>query len=116
MRRIPWEGDLPALERHLDAVCAQLDASDAIEQYRLGGDLGTTALHFEIVVVAETDQQADDTARGAIADAIRIAGGAHEGLLTLKEESLARSNVNAWSGLRTPRWQLRTAKLTRTEG
>ncbi|HEX9854797.1 MAG TPA: hypothetical protein VGC47_05760 [Acidimicrobiia bacterium] len=112
-RRIPWGEELDALERHLDTVCARLDSAPGIEQYRLGGDLSSAALHFEVVLVAESEEQADTKARSILGEAIRGAGGAHEGLLNLRAESRAKSNVNAWSGLRTPHWQLRSAKVTR---
>lgn len=110
-RRMTWEGDFPALERHLDEVCEQLDGNNAIEQYRLGGDMSNALLHLEVIVVAESPDDAESMARAEVSDAINEAGAAHEGLLTLREESQAKAKVNAWAGLRTPKWQSRTVKV-----
>lgn len=111
MRRISWEGDFPTLERHLDRVCEQLETDDAIVQYRLGGDMATTVLHLEVIVVAESAADAESLARTHVSAAINAAGAAHEHLLTFREESRAKARVNAWAGLRTPKWQTRTVKV-----
>ena len=47
-----------------------------------------------------------------VGESIRHAGAMHEGLLSLREESEAKINANAWFGLRTPRWQHRRVELS----
>jgi hypothetical protein len=111
LRRIAWEGEREALRDHLDAVCDHLDASAEVVEWKLVGDLEEQTLSLEMVVDAATPSAAEAGARAVAGEAIRNAGALHEGLLSLREESEARINANAWYGLRTPRWQPRRIEL-----
>ena len=112
-RRIAWDGELDEFRRHLDAVCEALEADPAVEEYGVRARLEAEMISLELVVSAASQQEADAIGRDAMARAIQEAGGFHEGLLSLKEESLAKSKLNAWAGLRTPRWQHRKAGATK---
>ena len=111
LRRIAWEGELDQLRAHLDAVSDSLDASAEVIEWTIVGDLDEASLELQLVVDAADAAEAEALARSAVGSAIRDAGAMHEGLLSLKEESEAKINANAWYGLRTPRWQPRKVNL-----
>ncbi len=111
LRRIAWKGELDQLRAHLDAVSDSLDASAEVIEWTIVGDLDQASLELQLVVDGADEAEAEALARSAVGIAIRDAGAMHEGLLSLKEESEAKINANAWYGLRTPRWQPRKVNL-----
>ncbi len=113
LRRIAWDGELDQLRAHVDAVCEHLEERPEIIEWNLTGDLTAATLEVELVVDAPNSDDAEAAARGVLGASIRRAGAMHEGLLSLREESQARINANAWYGLRTPRWQPRRFQLSK---
>ena len=112
-RRIAWDEDLTELRAHLDAVCDSLDASAEVVEWNLVGDLDQQMLELQLVVDAPEADEAERMSRLVVGEAIRSAGAMHEGLLSLREESEAKINANAWYGLRTPRWEPRRVELSK---
>jgi predicted ATP-grasp superfamily ATP-dependent carboligase len=112
-RRISWDGELDEFRSHLDIVCEVLETDETVVEYSVTAHLAATSIELELVVRALSQEDAEAVASDSVAKAIREAGGFHEGLLSLKEESQAKSKLNAWAGLRTPRWQHRKAGVTK---
>lgn len=113
LRRIAWDGELDELRTHLDSVCDALDENAEVIEWNLVGDLDQANLELQLVVDASDADAAETLARSAVGEAIRLSGAMHEGLLSLREESEAKINANAWYGLRTPRWQQRRVLLSK---
>jgi hypothetical protein len=112
-RRVGWEGEQEHLTAHLQSVVAHLGEHDAVEGVQPVVDLATGTLDLVVVVAADGAAAAERLARTALARSIEEAGAVHHGLLSLKEESLARPKLNAWAGLRTPQWRHRRLDTAR---
>lgn len=106
-RRISWEGEIEEFRKHLDDVCEALEQDEHVREYGVKARMDEAALDLEVVVPATSQEDAEAVACDVVGKAIRESGGFHIGLLPLKEESQAKSKLNAWAGLRTPRWQQR---------
>lgn len=120
-RRLPWEtaeGPGDSVAAHLAAAVAALGADAEVERVEVDDDLDRVMVR---VVVAVDDlgertwdrstprvlPAAEDRARHLLSDAIRRAGGLHEGLLAVTEEARLPPRSSPWAGLRTPHWYLR---------
>jgi hypothetical protein len=112
-RRIEWDAELGEFRDHLDEVCESLENDADVIEYGVRAQLEHASIDLEVVVSGLSQEDAEAKARDIVARAIRDSGGFHHGLLSLKEESQAKSKLNAWAGLRTPRWQHRRVDATK---
>jgi hypothetical protein len=112
-RRIEWDHERREFHDHLDDVCASLENDAEVLEYGVRAQLDQASIDLEVVLSGLSQEDAEAKARNIVARAIRDSGGFHEGLLSLKEESRAKSKLNAWAGLRTPRWQHRRVDATK---
>lgn len=111
-RRIGWDhDDFEALRNHLKSVKRHLLDNQHLHDSRLLANLAQATLSIEMTVAAETSEAADRLAREYVSEALWLSGATHDGLLSLAEESAMRWNLNAWSGLTTPRWLKRSVDL-----
>lgn len=111
-RRVEWvDGD--EIRRHVDEVVDTLNDYEEVLEVEVDVDLSQGRVRMSLICAVLPDEDADLCTRRAAAAAIRQSGGRHDGLLPLAEESRVRANVNAWSGLRTPRWEPRRFAVQR---
>lgn len=106
-RRMTW-GSTDEIREHLDAVVDQLVACSEMEEVEIDAALDRPTIELDLVFAVPKTADADHHARTLIGEAIRANAGLHEGLLPLGEESQAKSTQNAWAGLRTPWWYIRS--------
>jgi len=111
-RRVEWE-DGDEIRRHLDEVVDALHDYEEVLEVEVDVDLSQGRVRMSLICAVLPDEDADLCVRRAAAAAIRQCGGRHDGLLPLAEEARVRANVNAWSGLRTPRWEPRRFAVQR---
>jgi hypothetical protein len=111
-RRVEWE-DGDEIRRHLDEVVDALHDYEEVLEVEMDVDLSQGRVRMSLICAVLPDEDADLCVRRAAAAAIRQGGGRHDGLLPLAEEARVRANVNAWSGLRTPRWEPRRFAVQR---
>jgi len=106
-RRVPWEGEPETFRGHIGAVCDDLAGYGQVREVRSESDLGRNRVTIE-VTLGDADRVVVETeARDLVGRAIRDAGAYHRGLLSAGDELRLRPDLNAWSGLRTPTWQVR---------
>jgi hypothetical protein len=106
-RRMTW-ASTDELKDHLDRVVDHLVALPEMEEVELDAALGRPTIKLDMIFSFSGSGDFDYHARSVIGDAIREDAGLHEGLLPLAEESQAKSSQNAWAGLRTPLWYVRS--------
>lgn len=111
-RRIEWQ-DAAETRRHVDEVVDTLHDFEEVLEVEVEADLSLGRVRMLLVCAVLPDEDADLCVRRAVAAAIRACGGRHDGLLPLAEESRVKSNVRAWSGLRTPHWEPRRFAVQR---
>lgn len=111
-RRVAWE-DSDEVRRHIDAVVDALHGYEDVLEVEVEADLIDGRVRMLLICAVLPDEDADLCTRRAAAAAIRQCGGRHDGLLPLEEESREKANRNAWSGLRTPRWEPRRFAVQR---
>lgn len=103
-RRIGWtDGDLGG---HIDSVFERLHQADIVKAIDADADLdsGRTTV---LMTISTFESDVRHLACIVLGVAIRSCGGVHRGLLSLGEEAGTRPTETAWSGLRTPTWQVR---------
>lgn len=111
-RRVEWsDGD--EIRQHLDEVIDALHESEEVLEVEVDADLSLGRVRMQLVCAVLPEEDADLCVRRTAAAAIRECGGRHDGLLPLAEESRVKANLNAWSGLRTPRWEPRRFAVSR---
>ncbi len=106
-RRIDWEDDLAAFHGHIDQVRRNIAARKITNDVRVIADIGEERLTLDFLVSAADGAAAEVEALEVVSLAIRECGARHVGLYPIVEERRLRSRVNAFSGLRTPRWEPR---------
>lgn len=106
-RRIDWEDDLAAFHGHIDQVRGHIAARKLTDDVRVIADIGEERLTLDFLVTAGDEATAEAEALHIVSFAIRECGARHVGLYPIIEERRLRSRVNAFSGLRTPRWEPR---------
>ena len=106
-RRIDWEDDLAAFHGHIDQVRRHIAVRKITDDVRVIADIGEERLTLDFLVEATDEATAEGEALDIVSLAIRECGARHVGLYPIVDERRLRSRVNAFSGLRTPRWEPR---------
>lgn len=106
-RRIDWEDDLAAFHGHIDQVRLHIAARKITDDVRVIADISEGRLTLDFLVEARDAVTAETEALDIVSLAIRECGARHVGLYPIIEERRLRSRLNAFSGLRTPRWEPR---------
>lgn len=106
-RRIDWEDDLAAFHGHIDQVRRHIAARKITDDVRVIADISEERLTLDFLVGATDEATAEAEALDIVSLAIRECGARHVGLYPIIAERRLRSRVNAFSGLRTPRWEPR---------
>ena len=106
-RRIDWGDDLAAFHGHVDQVRRHIAARKGTDDVRVIADICEERLTLDFLVEARDGSTAEIEALDIVSLAIRECGARHVGLYPIIEERRLRSRVNAFSGIRTPRWEPR---------
>ena len=106
-RRIEWEDDLAAFHGHVEQVRQHIAARRITSDVRVIADIGAARLTLDFLVDQPDEAQAESEALDIVSLAIRECGARHVGLYPIAVERRLRSRVNAFSGLRTPKWEPR---------
>ena len=106
-RRIDWEDDLAAFHGHIDQVRVHIAARKITDDVRVIADISEERLTLDFLVDTPDELTAEREALDIVSLAIRECGARHVGLYPIVDERRLRSRVNAFSGLRTPRWEPR---------
>lgn len=107
-RRVGWGGEgISDLQRHFKSVCDRIAASPVVDRVEVHVDLEDASLVLKLTVRDDSNVKAEAIARLELGRAIRESGAEHVGLLSVAEEFHCRPVVNAWAGLRTPKWRHR---------
>jgi hypothetical protein len=106
-RRIDWDDDLAAFHGHIEQVSQHIAARKITDDVRVIADIRAERLTLDFLVAAKDEAIAESEALDIVSLAIRECGARHVGLYPIIEERRLRSRVNAFSGLRTPRWEPR---------
>ena len=104
-RRIDWGDDLAAFHGHVGRVREHIAARKRTNDVRVSADIGEASLTLDFLVDAKDETTAEVEALEIVSLAIRECGARHVGLFPIAEERQRRSRTNAFSGLRTPRWE-----------
>lgn len=112
-RRVPWDGEHEMMIAHVGAVADTVVAHGAVDGVAVESDAPSARAMIEISISATNQPTADAESRHIVARAIRDAGAYHRGLLSPPDELRIRPDLNAWSGLRTPTWQVRRTTARR---
>ena len=112
-RRVPWDDDHETLRSHVDEVASDIGSHRSIDRITSETDAVAARAAIEVSIFATNQPTAEDESRAIVGKAIRRAGAYHQGLLPPPEEVRLRPNLPAWSGLRTPTWQVRTSTTRR---
>ncbi len=110
-RRVPWESEPETFLDHVGEVCDDLAGYGQVREVRTESDLDRDRVTIEVTLGDADRRMAETEARDLLGRAIRDAGAYHRGLLPAGDELRLRPELNAWSGLRTPTWQVRRATL-----
>lgn len=110
-RRMPWEGDLETLQRHVRAVRTHIDGEDAVDEVSLQTNLSAAEVSLEIQLLGANRETAETDARRMVGDAIRESGAYHQGLFPATEELRLTPKTASWSGLRTPTWRVQRSSV-----
>ena len=115
-RRIGWDGEgAEELREHFKSVCNEMAHADGVRRVNVRADLDTAALWMEVDLDADSQFDAEVSAREALSQAISESGAAHFGLLSEVDESRTRPSRNAWHGLRTPQWTQRFSEIVEVD-
>jgi len=113
-RRMSWASN-DEMKDHLDRLVDHLVARPEMEEVELDAALGRPTIKLDMIFSITSANDAEHHARAVIGEAIREDAGLHDGLLPLAEESQAKSTQNAWAGLRTPWWYVRSFAVDELE-
>ncbi|MDJ0923426.1 MAG: hypothetical protein QNJ77_02595 [Acidimicrobiia bacterium] len=106
-RRIEWADDLAAFHGHIEQVRQRIADRKITDDVRVMADIGESTLTLDFLIEGQDESSAEMEALAVVSLAIRECGARHVGLYPIVEERRLRSRVNAFSGLRTPRWEPR---------
>jgi len=106
-RRIEWEDDLAGFHGHIERVSEHIAARKIIDEVRVIADIKRGCLTLDFLVEGDTEAEAETEALDIVSLAIRECGARHVGLYPITEERRLKSRANAFSGLRTPKWEPR---------
>jgi hypothetical protein len=106
-RRIEWSDDLAAFHGHIDRVREHIESHRVVTDVLVIADISRSTLTLDFFIAAEDDEAAAAEAKDIVSLAIRECGARHVGLYSIAKESQLKSRVNAFSGLRTPKWEPR---------
>jgi hypothetical protein len=110
--RITWDGQPEDLHRHVDDVVDALQGAPVIGEIVADGDIGRGSVSLAVVFHApKAEKDPERVARSLLGEAISASGGMHENLVTLGEGVKMPPRTNAWAGLRTPKWSVRSFAL-----
>jgi hypothetical protein len=112
-RRVPWDDDHETLRAHVDEVTATIAEHASVDRLVSESDPDLARAAIEVSLFAHNQPTAESDSRTIVGKAIRRAGAYHQGLLPPPDELRLRPNLPAWSGLRTPTWQIRTTTTRR---
>lgn len=110
-RRIAWMDDLAGFHGHVEQVREHIEGSPVTSEVRVIADIQASCLTLEFLIEAVDEIHAEAVARDLVSMAIRRCGARHEGLFPLAVESRLKSQVNPFSGLRTPMWTPRRVQV-----
>ena len=106
-RRIDWDDDLAAFHGHIQQVIQHIAVRKITDDVRVIADISEERLTLDFLIAASSEARAEAEALDIVSLAIRECGARHVGLYPIVEERRLRSRVNAFAGLRTPRWEPR---------
>ena len=113
-RPIPWDED-DTLRDHVDSVINALTEADRVVEVDAEAQLDEGQVRLAIIVAGVEEENADRSAREALAVSIRMCEGRHFQLLPPDEEAALLHNVPSRSGLLSPLWRLRRLAIEPVE-